>query len=97
MTDYYTAVERTRLPASDPLRWMVLVHDAPHVMAARMEALEYVSQLPGKGFVVWASVRDCPTFEHMQQLRAAMDSCGYARAPRKQGKARMPDMVPGYC
>ena len=83
MTTYYTPIERTRLPADDPLRWFVHVCEAPHVSDARMNALAFVDRLPGRGHVVWASVRDCPSFDHMRELRSSMDACNYSRAPRR--------------
>ena len=95
MTTFYIPVERKALPASDPLRWFMIEVDAPAASVALAEAEGQVSAMRLRNTVIWAAVRDCPPFAHMQEMREAMDVCRYARGGRKQGP--IGSSIPGYC
>lgn len=90
-TTFYVPIERRNLPADSKLRWTILVVDAPDPVTAAHEARRTCDDLPVKGWVVWAAVRDCPTFAHMQELRDSMDACRYSR----RAKANH-NRIPGY-
>ena len=85
---YYVPIERRRAPADDLARWTILVFDTLDASDAQMCAVAFLDTLPTKGWVVWAAVRDCPSFPYMQSLREAMD------ASRKRHKLHQ--TIPGY-
>ncbi len=78
MAHYFVPIERKALPADDHQRWTILVFDCVSPQDAITCALAFVDSLPTRGWVIWAAVRDCPTFEHMQSLRDGMSRSRYA-------------------
>ena len=93
MTTYFVPIERRALPADNPLRWTILVLDTVDAPTALLAANLYVRSLPVRGWTVWAAVRDCPTFGHMQELRNSMDACRYARRSRGPVGSHIPEYV----
>ncbi len=85
---YYVPVENRKAPAGSPQRWFFLMVDTTSPQGAMLEAMRIVDEelKLTKSTVVWAAVRDCPTFEYMQQLRDAFGK--YSKAGTKR--------VPGY-
>lgn len=72
MATFYVPVERKALPASDPMRWFFLEVEATCPAIAQVSASRIVLEtMRLRGAVIWAAVRDCPSFEYMQQLRYA--------------------------
>lgn len=91
MAYFYVPIERGTLPDDDIGKWTILTFDCATPTDAQMCAAAFVDQLATSGWIIWAAVRDCPTFEHMRMLRESFDTCGYSRRSRKR-VAR----VPGY-
>lgn len=89
MTTYYVPVERKSLPASDPMRWVIIVAECITPVEAMAQARDAIREMRLGRWVLWAAVRDIPSFQHMQRLRECMDACKYANSRR--GNA-----IPGY-
>lgn len=90
-TTFYVPVERTTIPNSDPKRWLFLVVEAVGPVEAILQATSIArSTMRLKGVTIWAAVRDCPTFEYMQELRES-----FGRASRNRA-GQMGRKVPGY-
>ncbi len=66
MPMFYVPLENTKAPSH--LAWTILEYDLPRASDA-MQAASLDFRKLGRHFVVWAAVRDCPTFEHMRELR----------------------------
>lgn len=70
---FYVPVERKSLPASDPLRWMILpIETTTPTDAMRHATTIAVEEMGLKNTAIWAAVRDIPSFTYLQELRDSM-------------------------
>lgn len=77
MTTYFVPIERKALAACDPRRWFIVTVECATPVEAMAQAKQAIIDMRLGQWVLWAAVRQCPSFRDMQRLRDGMDAARF--------------------